>query len=296
MADVSLELLCRFITKFNGNRDELSSFLRNCDNAYNLASVAQRPILFAFIQTQVSGKADLAASTRNLKDWPLYKTFLTENFSIQKSFSQLMCELQACKQYPNETVIEFTQRIDRCYSNLVKCVKQDTLQEEKLSGKLEMVAQIALVTFLTGIKLEYQMILRARNPPSFEAASDFAIEEEKAITYQKGLKPTNTKGCTICGKSNHSTLNCYRNSFGSHSLQKSNQKSIKREIFNVKPNLEKYCKYCKKQGHVVSECFKRERIHGKFNPSLNRQTNHLNSNPTGTAAVPRGAKFFQAEL
>jgi hypothetical protein len=292
MTDVSLELLCRFVTKFNGNKDDLPSFIRNCDNAYNLASETQRPILFSFFQTQVSGKADLVASTRDLGDWPSYKTFLVENFSTQKSFAQLLCELQACKQYPGESVVEFTQRVENCYTNLIRSVKLDTQEQQKLSGKLEMVANIALVTFITGCKTEYQTILRARNPSSFESASEFALEEEKILNFQRKLKSANIKKCDVCGKTNHTALNCYKNSFGNHNFPKNTQKPIKREIFNVKPDLGKICNYCKKPGHLISECFKRERIYGKFKPHPNR---NLNSNLTGTAAVSREAKFFQAE-
>lgn len=62
MAELDLNILFEFVKSYDGNRETLNSFLVNCDNAFELASDFQRPILFKFILSQLNGKAEVACS------------------------------------------------------------------------------------------------------------------------------------------------------------------------------------------------------------------------------------------
>ncbi|CAH4023818.1 unnamed protein product [Pieris brassicae] len=50
--DVDLNILIKFINKFDGNREKLSAFLNNCRNAVELATQNQQDILLKYVVTQ----------------------------------------------------------------------------------------------------------------------------------------------------------------------------------------------------------------------------------------------------
>ncbi|OWR45156.1 hypothetical protein KGM_211273 [Danaus plexippus plexippus] len=58
MAELDLNILFKFVKSYDDNRETQNSFLVNCDNAFELASDVQKPILFKFILSQFSGKAE----------------------------------------------------------------------------------------------------------------------------------------------------------------------------------------------------------------------------------------------
>lgn len=181
---ISLNFLTQFINDtFDGTKEKLNSFISNCDSAYNLASENQKPIIFSYIKSKVIGKAELITNTRELDSWPIYKTFLQENFSDKKLFPQLLLELQQCRQRFKETVLEYTQRFDVCYSNLIRAANSGISDSKIIIGRQTMLKEIALQAFISGIYSQYHLILSARNPSSYEEASEYALSEEKRINF-----------------------------------------------------------------------------------------------------------------
>ncbi|MGL4387934.1 MAG: hypothetical protein ACRCTJ_00880 [Brevinema sp.] len=148
---LSLDFLTRFINSFDGNKSELPSFIRKCDYAFNLASDSQKPILLAYVFSQITGKADSIINTREITTWEVLKNFLEENFSESKQFSQLLLELQSCKQHTNETILEFTQRIEQHYTNLLRSATNNTSVKEEIKGKHSLIKELALQAFLIGV-------------------------------------------------------------------------------------------------------------------------------------------------
>lgn len=307
--EISLQFLSQFISSFDGTGN-LSAFIRNCDHAMNLANPTQKPIIFAFIQSKISGKADLVMSTRDLPDWPSYRSFLSENFLPRKKFSQLLIELQSSKQISSETVTEFTQRFENCISRLLQSVKNETSNLNDLKGKYDMIKEVALQTFLIGILPQYHLILRARNPKTFEEASEYAIEEERVTKFIRTNGINNSKIiCNNCKKSGHTSTNCYKNRSvypPTHKFQHINHPNTKSEpVFHS--NTITFCNYCKNQGHLIRECRKREALHGKFkqlesnhskyNNSRRHSNNshHLNSKISANPADSRKVNTLEAE-
>ncbi|XP_048484046.1 uncharacterized protein LOC125490066 [Plutella xylostella] len=94
--------LFKFVKPYDGNRETLNSFLVNCDNAINLASDQQKPILFKFILSQLNGKAEVACSIKDFNSWDQLKEFLKTQFSERKHYSHLLTDLQESRQGPQE--------------------------------------------------------------------------------------------------------------------------------------------------------------------------------------------------
>ena len=268
MTEVSTEILFRFVKPFDGDKNKLNSFVKNCNSAYKLAGDNQKDILFSYIQSQITGKAELIVSTRELKDWPTFRDFILENFSETKEFSQLILELQSCKQQYNENVLDFTQRVEKSYSNLVRSAKSVTSDANQLLGKLDMIKQLVLQTFLVGIKDQYSVILRARNPSSFEIASEIALAEEKLMNFARQTNNKTQKVCLICKKPGHDQYNCRSNPKEYYHKPQFH----KREVFQINP---KKCNYCGLQGHLIAQCRKRM---NNFNNNQNNTSSNSSNN------------------
>jgi hypothetical protein len=303
--ELSLDFLTRFISPYSGSKEQIHAFVSNCDNAYELASTTQKPILFQFIKSKISGRANLICSTRELDDWPTYKKFLLDNFNTQKPLSQSILELQSCQQHANESVMEYTRRVEKCTSDILIASYKPTSSNDYTEGRNSIIKELALASFLSGVRSEYRLILRTRRPTSFEKASEYALEEERVSNCEnqtKFFRNIPARKCFSCGKTGHTSLNCYNNSIP---LDKppiyGNRNHIKGgKVFEINPDSSVVCKYCKRPGHSINECRQRERNHGKFQPQVGTsqnsgQSSHLNWRSTGTAAVPREVALTQAE-
>ncbi|KAL0859432.1 hypothetical protein ABMA27_010609 [Loxostege sticticalis] len=107
---VELPTLLKFIKPYDGCREQLNSFLVNCNNAYELASESQKDILFKYILCQLQGKAETACSIKEFANWHQLKEFLKTQFSERKHYAHLLTELQNCKQQATEPVSQTHQR------------------------------------------------------------------------------------------------------------------------------------------------------------------------------------------
>ncbi|KAL0860508.1 hypothetical protein ABMA27_009882 [Loxostege sticticalis] len=110
---VELPTLLKFIKPYDGCREQLNSFLVNCNNAYELASESQKDILFKYILCQLQGKAETACSIKEFANWHQLKEFLKTQFSERKHYAHLLTELQNCKQQATEPVSQIPSRSNR---------------------------------------------------------------------------------------------------------------------------------------------------------------------------------------
>lgn len=125
-------------------------------------------------------------------------------------------------------------------------------------------------------------MLRYRDFKLNKSALTAALAEEKALGLEVTKKTVN---CKICGRSNHSTQNCYRNKANIKPSPKSNPIN-----FNQKPTATttneqqiKICRYCKNLGHNIDECRKTQFNNSRrqnYNPSRSNQTPDNASNAT----------------
>lgn len=81
---IGIDTLLKFIDTYDGNRDDLSSWLTNCDRAFTLAQEDLRFILFTNILNQLKDKAQATCSNAVFKTWPDLKEFLKSRFGSRK--------------------------------------------------------------------------------------------------------------------------------------------------------------------------------------------------------------------
>lgn len=276
---LKIDTLIKFIDTYDGNRDNLSAWLTNCDRAFDLADDDQKSILFAFVQNKLTDRAQSVCSNTVFNNWEDLKEFLKLRFGNRKHQTHLLFELQNCKQ-TNENITQYISKIETCLKRLLSCVTQNCDNEDLLPGQLENINQLALHTFLMGVNPHISQILRARNPSDLNDAFNIAIEEEKFFFLQNSRKPNNSnnnpKKCGICHKIGHSTNNCFRQNTNMN--KKPNEY---KKIFNL--NIPKFCKYCRKEGHVIENCF-RLKNKNDSNKLPIKQLKHLNLRTATDAA------------
>ena len=283
--EISTQTLFQFINTYKGERQSLSAFLTNCQNALDIATEIQKSILLKFILSRLEGKAQVACSNKIFDNFEELKTFLTKNFGERKHYNHLLLDLQSCKQQLNETVSQFSLRIESCLTDLQSEIHNSDSSKKELPGRIAMTEDLAMCSFILGLNPKISNIVRCRNPKNLNAAINMATEEEKIQNFinNPSVKPK----CNICNKIGHKDSDCFlkikkekvnyvsnKNQFyqskTSQPLNKNKFYQPNSSQFNQDPSYSKssqnpiMCRYCKNTGHDISQCRKRQ-----FNNNVN---------------------------
>ena len=277
---VPLTIIQKELITFDGNKNNLSRFLRVSESALNLVSPQERETLFEIIKLKLADKAYQLTKNRLFDNWDHLKTYLEEVFSEKRSQGQWEIELHSCRQQKTESVIDFATRVENILNKLIDSV---TLGENfEASNHYErLLRKQATNVFISGLKDPLSLLIKARNPENFERAVEIAIAEEREIAnkyffrnntfsnpQQKfNPRPQNNVSCKICHKTNHTTEKCFKN-------RNNNVLTIS--------EAEKFCNYCKKNGHLISECRTRQRNNERKNSlGTSNPLNARNTSATG---------------
>ncbi|CAK1543112.1 unnamed protein product [Leptosia nina] len=254
--DIEIGTLFKFIKSFDGTREKLNSFLSNCDNAISLASETQKPILFKYILSQLNGKAETACSIKEFDSWDQLNHFLKTQFGETKHYTHLLADLQECRQLNIEPVNQFALRVETCLSKLLTEVTLSNKKKTELLGRTAAMEDLALHTFLLGLKPDISNLVRGKNPSTLNEAINLATSEEKILN-----------------------LFAKRNSHTSVPQRQGSKPNYSFKPFpntNARPHMPKqpdrhdpipFCRYCKNQGHTIEVCRKREYNNNKFKVS-----------------------------
>ncbi|KAF5285575.1 hypothetical protein FQA39_LY16587 [Lamprigera yunnana] len=245
----------------------------------------------AYAKKQLTGRAKMIVSTKIITSWAQLKEFLIETFSPRQSIDELILESQTCRQLPNESIIDFTLRLDILDSKFIKAINLENNDSKILPGLLKMKDNICLRAFLAGVLPVYQNLLSLKEPSNYQEASYFClkIENENKInqSHERLLKKPNS--CNFCKKNNHTTANCYKKLNHSINPKYNENQFVKSEakIHNIIPDnhphfqtnipnrTRMFCNYCKKSNHEIKDCrrlkWKREQENRNANTSSNVQ-------------------------
>lgn len=286
----SIDSLFKFIKPFDGDRERLTPYLNSVDSAFSLAKPNQHNILLAFAKTQLIGKAEAACSNHIFDSWDSLKDYLKNIYSDKKHHGHLLMELQNCKQGLNETISQYICRIETAVKRLLTSVQQNCSDSLELPGRLVSIEDLALHTFIINVKPQISQMLRARNIKTLNEAHNIALEEEKTqlLIHKQPISSNNSKYCSYCKKVGHTTINCFKkpstssnlNSYPNpnrkiYSASTSQNSSSRFNQNNSNSNyVQKQCAYCKRMGHLISECRKRQ---------FNENQKNLNKNPSSSS-------------
>ena len=302
---VSIDTLLKFIEPYNGDRDNLNAWITNCDRAFLIAQPVQYNILFAFIQSRLHDKAQSVCSNSIFPTWENLKDHLKSRLGDKKHQNHLLIELQNCKQLHNEPISQYILRLETALKRLLASIKQSSNDTTYLQGKIENTEDLALLTFKLGTSPQISQMLRYRNPETLNEAFNMALEEEK-IQWLINSQNRNKITCNICNKSGHSSNNCYKKQNSTFSDRPNQYKKIHQISTNTpnllnqssqsSQNIEKFCNYCKTNGHLIFTCEKRKFNNQKYGntsfidqqrPNFPNRATGNNQNQNQNNFVPR---------
>jgi len=258
---IPIGILLKFIKPFDGTREKLNSFITNCDNALELANDSQQLILFKYILAQLEGKAEIACSIKEFESWDQLSKFLQTQFGERKHYAHLLTDLQECRQTYNEQVNQFALRVETCLSKLLTEVTLSNKKKSELSGRIAAMEDLALHTFLLGLKPEISNLVRGKYPPNLNEAINLAISEEKILN--------------LFAKRSYQSTPSQRQSSKPHNPYKSptapvSSQALSPRQFNFNTQ-SAFCRYCRIQGHTIENCRKREYNNNRLKTSQTSQ-------------------------
>lgn len=289
-----INVLCNFISPYKGERETLTAFLTNCQNAIDLASPSQTVLLNKYILSRLEGKAQIACSNKIFEDFNQLKCFLKQNFGERKHYNHLLLDLQSCRQTANETVAQFALRVESCLTDLQSEIYNSESLKKDISGRIAMTEDLALFTFSLGLHPRLSNNVRCRNPKSLNDAINVALEEEKIqnLLYKTSIKPK----CRICGKPGHSDAECREKQKRTGPPHAPSDPQPSTSLHNSGSQL--FCKYCKNKGHDITQCRKRKYNNERRNTSNsdNRDRpaamHHVTFEPPPTSSAPSPTPYY----
>lgn len=240
---IPLNTILKFIKPFSGDRDKLTAFLRNCDSAISAAASSQEEdLILKYILSQLEGKAETACSIKDFDSWGSLKEFLKTQFGERKHYAHLLTELQDCKQGNQETVSQFSLRVETCLQKLLTEVTVSNTRKMELAGRLAAMEDLALHTFTLGLHPRISNFVRCRDPRNLNEAINCAISEEKIqqFSYRNDFRP----------KPVEQTPNRHNSHIRTQSRPNNDNQRPSSSSYREPP----FCRYCKKIGHVLENC------------------------------------------
>ena len=322
---VSLETASKCLVKFDGDRSKLREFIDNCESALKIIKEEDKAVMFEIIKTKVTGKAKLLSQNREFDTWNALKNYLENAYSEKRSQAQWELELHSCRQNRNESVHDYSNKIENCMVKLINSL-DSTMTRVELAACEKLIRAQTLNVFISGLLDPLITIVKSQNPKSLEDAFDIALAEEREIVSRRETQKfrnvnsydeTRRPKCSVCNRNGHLAHNCFKN-FSNRPAgftANSNYSSVSQPRVFIKsepvravnahlnpnrnfrdPNQRnansKICRYCKKPGHDISECRKRQYNNNRKQYYQNSGQNqaHLNSQAVQrTGAAPDSA-------
>lgn len=242
VVEVDLTTLLKLIPEFDTVKtSDVYRFVRSCDAAFKLASTVQETILLTYALNKITGPGSSDVHAKSFLTWFDLRGFIIQKYSQTKTLGHLQLELQSLFQNPNESITEYFHRVDLCRSKLIEKLTAE-INDETLQGRVATTEETALNVFVNGLSSDIGIMLRVRSISNLTDAGNFAIQEEK-------IRNMNNVRHALY-KHNASTLT--RSYSNPQAPNKVSDSVPPRTFQNAKT-----CNYCKKPGHLISECRKR---------------------------------------
>lgn len=307
MSDLNYKLALLSIPRFKGDSESLQQFIQCCELIVKELKDTEIPKFLGLMNSLLVDKASDVIKFNTFDSWDALKQELETRFSCPKSVSQLQSELLQIKQTSNESIQDYVNKIEIILSQLNgACIKAEGDVAGKILQKFN--SNLALKSFENGIFNEsVRIIVKSSNLESFRDAVKKAIEEEvliPSLNTKSNVVPGNSKfinnKCQLCGIVGHTANICRKFQSIPNSQnpicsdQYMNQKttnSFQNKTFKNSNNL--VCAYCKRFGHHISNCFKRNaKSSNQSQPtpnvnSINSDSGNSQQLEVPTSTIPR---------
>lgn len=266
----NLETAVQLIPPFkNGSELDLTRFENKCDFIFKHTAIGLRSHILDAIKADLEGKALEAIQYKNISTWDDLKKVLSNSFATTHSTTYLRMKLNSKK--ATEPVQQFADRILKTARKLTRALTIDESDNNDKNAVARTFQKTAINVFTSGVSPSVDSILKAHIITRFEEAVIIVLEEEEERSPQAPSGSTsnrsnknrhnknrdNSSKCRRCDRPGHFAHECRTSC---HILPNFRQNPTSNSNTNVqvkKEHCSKFCKYCKKSNHDISECKKR---------------------------------------
>lgn len=243
LPEYKLNELCQIIPEYDGDSVLLNTFISSCDAAFQVATEEQKYLLTVHLKNKLRGRASQLINSRELRSWIEIRELLRTHFGDSRDLTSLIYALQQIKQGDNENPQNFVHRINAHNSKLHASInQQNNLSPQEKNSQQSLIDKMSLNTLLTGLEPKLGAIIRAGNPKNMIEAAERIRKEYQLSFLEKQSHKSNTNRNPTPSNKNHKT-----------------------------------CNYCKKPGHVISEC-RSKQYNDRNRPSTSNFNNFRNNN------------------
>jgi hypothetical protein len=301
-----IERALTYVPNFDGvDSDESFRFFRACDFAIKMIDPKEMGSLIQGILIKLSGKALGAIRYKEITTYSELKKILGELTNRKWTLAHLQTKLVACRKMRDEDIQTYFDRIDKLHHDIVDA-NLETGEYSNGDDIRKLLQNQVLTVFIDGLPESYRTILKSQKPKSLEEALAIAMEEEVALqssretrrmvfnnsesSQKKSIRTNDNKtsmknGCYKCGRTNHIARDC-RAPVWEAKQQQPRQYTDNQRTAGTSRSLV-ICGYCKKEGHRLEECRKRQRVNAKRNEEKSSGVRHSGNEKTPDAAGRR---------
>jgi len=191
---LGLETVIRQAPSFSGGTDsQLSIFITKCEFLFSNVTDTIKPQLLRAIITNIEGNVHEYIKYHEFETWDQLKNHLKTIYQTSHSINYLQKQLTSMKQRHDESIQDFSNRIQQIYHQLTSALTiGKTVTESRTIA--ESMLTTTLVVFMEGINPSIRLILEARNISSYEETVRIATEKENVCRKnynQKNNRPFN---------------------------------------------------------------------------------------------------------
>lgn len=182
------------VPSFDGNPNDLNRYLATCqslvDNFYDNANPYnfQNTYLLNSLVGKLTGQAKLIINIQNVTTWDDLKDTLRRNFADQRDEACLNRDLVMMRQQPNEKPNQFYDRVLHILNLLCSFIDCHETTTTAKALKRHLYNDLALKTFLSGLKEPLGTVIRCMRPTSLMQAMQFVTEESNIHYFQNNIK------------------------------------------------------------------------------------------------------------
>lgn len=187
------------VPDFDGNPNDLNRYLAVCQSIIDAFYVTNQPnnfqnvYLLNCIIGKLTGNAKLILGTQNVQTWEELKIILSRHFADQRDEACLNRDLVMLRQQNSEKPYQFYERILHILNLLCSFVNIHEADDNAKNLKRNLYNNLALKTFLSGLKEPLGTTVRCMRPKDLPEALQFVTAEYNTQYFQNLSKIPNQR-------------------------------------------------------------------------------------------------------
>lgn len=187
------------VPTFDGNPNDLNRYLATCDSLIRTFYDTSDPSKFENIYLincligKLTGTAKVVINIQNVSNWDDLKSTLQRNFADQRDEACLNRDLVMLRQQLNETPSQYYDKVLHILNLLCSYVDTHEQSDAAKTLKRNLYSDLALKTFLSGLREPLGTNIRCMRPPTLPEAMQMINQEHNNQYFQNQTKIQNTK-------------------------------------------------------------------------------------------------------